>query len=182
MTDIAPLSPLAQLKASLEAEGSSFRQPEIANPETISNALSAVINFILTDAFNLTEEENMWVSYHLNSILEPVSILRPRVLLAAVKREVDDKEYSQQLFQRDWRAAGFLPTESDVRYAPLEDWVEALSEIVLISYPDLRPLLKSSIIGSIHGVMTELGVSENISDSRGSLYLPTAIRHLVGLS
>lgn len=181
MTDIAPLSPLTQLKASLHIE-SDFQPVIQKDPKTISNALSAVINFILTDAFNLTEEENMWVSYHLNSILEPVSVLRPRVLLAAVKREVDEQEYSDKLFNRNWREAGFLNVEAEVRYAPLDDWVEALSEIVLVSYPDLRPLLKSSIIGSIHGVMTELGVSEDINESRGSVYLPTAIRHLVGLS
>jgi len=185
MTDTSTVitSPLTLLQASLKEDEGKPKTDEMSmDLHSINNALSAVINFILTDAFNLTEEENMWVSYHLNTILEPVSVLRPRVLLAAVKRELDNKEYSDKLFRRDWASAGYIDPEADVRYAPLEDWVEALSEIVLVSYPDLRPLLRSSIIGSIHGVMTELGVSEDLTVSRGSVYLPTAIRHLVGLA
>ena len=183
MTDISTPSPLVLLQASLEKDRT-IRNTTAINEDlrSINSSLSAVINFILTDAFNLTAEENMWVSYHLNTILEPVSVLRPRVLLAAVKRELENKEYSDKLFTRNWADAGYIDPETDIRYAPLEDWVEALSEIILVSYPDLRPILRSSIIGSIHGVMTELGVSDDVRTSRGSVYLPTAIRHLVGLA
>lgn len=182
MTDVDSLALLAQLKESLRKENSEHPGLPQVSPHDVCAGIASVINFIITDAFNLTEEENMWVSYHLKSILEPVSILRPRVLLAAVKQELESKEYSDKLFNRNWATSGYAQVEAHVRYAPLEDWVESLSEIILVSYPDLRPLIKSSIIGSILGVMAELGVSDDIRESRGSMYLPTAVRRLVGLS
>jgi hypothetical protein len=147
------------------------------------NALSSVINFIITDAFNLKPEESMWVAYHLGQILEPLKHIKSDALLGAVQRELDCGEYSKRMFKRDSDIANNtadIAFSTGVRYAPVSDWVEGISEIVLGSYTDLRPMIQSSIVGSIHGLFLELGVGDNPRKSRASSYLPNAVRFLLG--
>jgi nicotinamide mononucleotide adenylyltransferase len=149
-----------------------------SNPNNV-NALSSVMNYIITDAFNLSTEESMWVGYHLGNILSPLNNIIPSALMGAVKQEMSTREYSNRLFKRGEVSSLPETEKSGVRYAPIENWVESLSEVVLSSYPNLRPMIKSSIIGSIHGLLTELGINST-KKSRGSLYLPNAVRHLLG--
>ena len=179
------ISPFEQLRIALGKQSSvHVKVPVKHSLQDISNAVSSVMNYILTDAFDLTQEESFWVGYELRNVLAPVSALRPRVYLAAVSQELETGEYSDKLFSRNWDTAGRnsnsdAPTDS--RQAPISDWAEMLSEIVLISYPDLRGMITASIIGSIYGILSELGLSDDLKVSRKSQYLPTAIRHLVGL-
>jgi hypothetical protein len=177
------LSPLEQLRIALgEQPQIRVEIPQNHTLQDISSAVSSVMNYILTDAFDLTSEESFWVGYELKTILSPISALRPRMYLAAVKKELDSKEYSEKLFSRDWDAAGQSQvTDPSVRQAPISDWVEMLSEVVLVSYPDLRSSLQAAVVGSIYGILTELGLSDDENTTRKSLYLPTAIRHIVGL-
>lgn len=181
-TDLV-ISPFEQLRIALGKQNNvHVKIPVKHSLQDVSNAVSSVINYILTDAFDLTQEESFWVGYELRSVLAPVSALRPRVYLAAVKQELETGEYSQKLFARDWDSAGTTSQSTGAaRQAPISDWAEMLSEIVLISYPDLRGMITASIIGSIYGILSELGLSDNSRTSRKSSYLPTAIRHLVGL-
>lgn len=150
-----------------------------ATPSTV-NAIASVMDYIITDAFDLSTEESLWVGYHLGNILSPLSNIIPTALMGAVKQEIMNKEYSGRLFKRGSVPPRSIELTSGVRYAPIEDWVESLSEVVLSSYPNLRPMIRSSIIGSIHGLLTELGINGNPRKSRGSLYLPNAVRHLLG--
>lgn len=150
---------------------------------TTVNALSSVINFIITDAFNLNPEDSLWVGYHLGEILSPLKTIIPTSLLGAVQRELESGEYSKRMFERNSRASYMEDSASfteGVRYAPVSDWVEGVSEIVLGSYPTLRPMIRSSIIGGIHGLFLELGVSDDPRKSRASSYLPTSVRYLLG--
>jgi hypothetical protein len=183
MTDLI-ISPFEQLRIALGKQNSvHVKVPVKHSLQDISNAVSSVMNYILTDAFDLTQEESFWVGYELRSVLAPVSALRPRVYLAAVSQELETGEYSEKLFSRNWDEAGKTPqnSTSDSRQAPISDWAEMLSEIVLISYPDLRSFIAASVIGSIYGILSELGLSDDMKTTRKSQYLPTAIRHLVGL-
>lgn len=178
------ISPFEQLRLALGKQSNvHVKVPVKHSLQDISNAVSSVMNYILTDAFDLTQEESFWVGYELRSVLAPVSALRPRVYLAAVSQELETGEYSEKLFSRNWDTAGTgqQNQSSDSRQAPISDWAEMLSEIVLISYPDLRGMITASIIGSIYGILSELGLSDDMRNSRKSQYLPTAIRHLVGL-
>lgn len=146
------------------------------------NALSSVINFIITDAFNLTPEDSLWVAYHLGEILSPLQNIAPSALLGAVQRELEVGEYSTRMFERTNRTMYTADPQfsAGVRYAPVSDWVEGISEIVLGSYPYLRPMIRSSIVGSIHGLFTELGVGDDPRQSRASGYLPNGVRYLLG--
>lgn len=156
------------------------KQYEISN-RTVS-ALSSVVNYIITDAFDLTSEESLWVGHHLAQILAPLKDIAPRAILGAVQKEIESGEYSLRMFERSVRTP--LPAASAefneaVKYAPVTDWVEGISEIILGSYPDVRPMIRSSIVGSIHGLFTELGVGDNKKNSRPSAYLPTSVRYLL---
>lgn len=178
------ISPFEQLRIALGKQNSvNVKVPVKHSLQDISNAVSSVMNYIVTDAFDLTQEESFWVGYELRTVLAPVSALRPRVFLAAVSQELETGEYSDKLFSRNWDMAGKTPSNQNgnSRQAPISDWAEMLSEIVLISYPDLRGMITASIIGSIYGILTELGLSEDMKTTRKSEYLPTAIRHIVGL-
>lgn len=152
-----------------------------------TNALSSVINYIVTDAFNLDPEESLWVGYRLEIVLSPLRHIPPKVILAAVDRELSCGEYSNRMIQRVSRSSAMTAYADTsfslgVRYAPVSDWVEGISDIVLNSYPNLKPMLKSSIVGSINGLFIELGVSDDPRKSRSSLYLPTSVRYLISVN
>lgn len=178
------ISPFEQLRIAMgKQDDIRVKLPVRHSLQDISNAVSTVMNYILTDAFDLTQEESFWVGYELRNVLAPVSALRPRVYLAAVGQELDTGKYSEKLFGRNWDMAGKNPPtgETGAKQAPISDWAEMLSEIVLVSYPDLREFIAASVIGSIYGILVELGLSDDPKTGRKSEYLPTALRHIVGL-
>lgn len=152
-----------------------------------ATALSSVINYIITDAFDLTAEESLWVGYYLGEILTPLKNINPSLILAAVDKEINSGEYSTRMLKR-LSIASSMPQQINltsqnfnkgVKYAPVADWVEGISEIILSSYPNLRPMIRSSIVGSIHGLFLELGVDDNPRQSRASLYLPNSVRYIL---
>lgn len=161
-------------------------QPEekllkLVEAERTVSALSSVVNYIITDAFNLTSDESFWVGMMLNTSLEPLKTIIPSATLGAVRQELSIGTYSQRLFERaSIPANATQPTTYDknVEYASVSDWTEGICEIILSGYPHLRPILKTRIIGSVYGIFRELGVGET-SKSRPSIYLPTNIRFLL---
>lgn len=176
------ISPWEQLRVALGEQVHFNVKPAVThNLQDTTKAVACVINYILTDAFDLAQEESFWVGYELQSILSPISALRPHMYLAAVKQELDTKEYSNKLFEHNWEVAGTGQKTFSSMQAPISDWAEMLSEIVLVSYPDLRAALQAAVIGSIYGVLVELGLTENVNTSRQSVHLPNAMRYLAGL-
>lgn len=163
-------------------------QPEekllkLVEAERTVSALSSVVNYIITDAFNLTSEESFWIGMLLNNSLEPLKTIIPRSTLGAVRQELQAGTYSQRLFERANLPANATSTltptyDENVEYASVSEWTEGIGEIILSGYPHLRPMLKSRIIGSVFGIFRELGVGET-KNSRPSLYLPTNIRFLL---
>jgi len=142
------------------------------------DAIGTVVHYTLSDAFDLVAEESLWVSWHLKEILDPLQDEHPSAIQAAVKQELDNWAYSNALFNRDQDRGSVHRQNGDVKYASLDDWTEAITEIIFASYPDLRPMIKSRIIGSVSGLLFELGL-RNGKDSRASLYLPNALRYIV---
>lgn len=173
------LNPYEQLKLAMgELETISIPQTK-ADPEGVVRAMSSVLNYIITDSFRLAEEESIWVSYALGEILNPLKVLRPRVLLAAVKQELNDSLYTDKMIERDWDNTE--PISGHGKQAKISEWAEMLSEIILVSYPDLRGFITASIVGTVYGILDELGLSEDTENSRQSAYLPNAIRQMTGL-
>lgn len=141
-------------------------------------AIATVVTYTLTDAFDLVAEESIWVGWHIQEILAPLRDEHASCLQVAVKKELDTFVYSNALFERGQNKGAHHPQADKVKYASLDDWTEAMTEIIFASYPDLRPMTKARIIGSISGLLNELGLT-NDRYSRASLYLPTALRHIV---
>jgi hypothetical protein len=146
-------------------------------------ALSSVINYIITDAFGLDAEESMWLGYNLNQVLEPLTELLPTSILVAVDQEMRCEEYSNRLMtllaNPNRIASNSISKTPGVKYATLNAWVEGICEIILGSYPSIRPMYKARIVGSVHGLFQELGLTNNLKTSRASLYLPTSVRFIL---
>jgi hypothetical protein len=168
---------LANVQPSEQDEKEVFKKASQA-----TKALATVINYVITDAFGLKAEESVWVGYHLNKILKPLRNIIPTTVLISVDQEMYSSEYSNRLMSlvANNEQGQYLNTkdEEGVRFAPLTDWVEWVGEVILFSYPTLRPMIKSAIIGSVYGLFQELGLSEDPKNSRASLYLPNSIRFI----
>jgi hypothetical protein len=145
----------------------------------VAKAISSVMNFIISDAFNLNDEEHIWVGYHLSKIIKPLEFVKPTIILGAVKRELNFGEYSERLFQYKQNAEVQHAIPAAVRTAKLEDWTTVISAAILSSYPDARPMIQASVVGSVYGMLSELGISNDLTLSRQSTYLPTAVRFVL---
>lgn len=147
------------------------------NHKTVK-AIGTVVAYTISDAFDLVPEEVMWTRWHLDEILEILEGECPSGVQVAVKQELDNYVYSAALSERD-RVAGKVHQPSEnIKYASKDDWTEALTEIIFASYPDLRPMTHSRIVGSISGLLEEIGLTNN-GNSRASLYLPNVLRYIV---
>lgn len=147
-----------------------------ANSRKVARAISSVINFIVTDAFNLTEEEHIWLGYQLGKILKPLEFIKPNIVLSAVKRELTTNEYSERLYAYK-QSADIVIDKTIVRSATIEDWTTVVSSAILSSYPDAKPMIQASVIGSVYGIFAELGLTTDNHTSRQSIYLPNAVRY-----
>lgn len=151
--------------------------PQACDSRVVS-AISTVVTYMLADAFDFTAEESIWVGWNLQELLSPLRKEHSNALQVAVARELDTFEYSQALFDRDKERGSVRGQHDNVKYASLDDWTEAVTEIIFASYQHLRPMTKARIIGSVAGLLAELGIT-NDTNSRASLYLPNSLRHIV---
>lgn len=142
-------------------------------PNQVCAAMRTVITFTITDVFDLTPEETLWLSYHMGTILEPFEASKPKAIPVPVMHELMTRQYSSSLSTRE--QGQYAHKESEIEDTRLSDWVEIIMEMVTSSYQPIRPLVEASVRGQISGVLTELGVGIEKSP-RGALYLPNAVR------
>lgn len=152
-------------------------KPKKYNAKEVAHAIRSVVNYIVSDAFNLSEEEHMWLGYQLAKIMKPLEFINPSIVLGAVRRELNTKEYSERLFNYKPSSKIFQPAQKAVRTATLEDWTTVISSAILSSYPEARPMVQASVIGSVYGMLQELGLTNDVDESRQSMYLPNAVRY-----
>lgn len=150
---------------------------EKTEPKTVARAITSVVNFIISDAFNLSDEEHIWLGYQLGKIIKPLEFIKPTIVLGAVKRELSTGDYSERLFNYKQTEKVHYSVSPIVRNASLEDWTTVISSAILSSYPDARHMVQASVIGSIYGMLAELGLSNDPEKSRQSMYLPNAVRY-----
>ena len=149
------------------------------NPDSrVAHAAAArtVILQVVSEAFDLYDEEEMWLGYHLDNVLAPLLDVLPHTVPLAMRQEMLDGTYSRQLELRG-RAKllrGQAKYDSGVLNATVADWVEALLGPIFMSYR-LRPLVEDSIRGQLAGLLRELGVG-NAKNPRGALFLPNDLR------
>lgn len=145
--------------------------------KTVARAISSVVNYIITDAFNLSDEEHIWLGYQLGKILKPLEFIQPTIILGAVKRELSTGDYSERLFNYSQSEKIQQSVNPSIRKASLEDWTTVISSAILSSYPEARPMVQAAVVGSIYGMLQELGLSNDMEQSRQSMYLPNAVRY-----
>jgi hypothetical protein len=185
-----PMDKLTALKKQQEAENVSTNYVDNAyvstvettpahNPRIVGRAIASVINYIVTDAFNLTEDEHRWLGLQLGKIMRPLESLPTEILLSSVIQEISTGEYSKRLF--DYQPKPSIPNEfySNVRMALLEDWVTVISSAILSSYPTVKPMVQAATVGQIYGMLSTLGLTNDIETSRKSTYLPNAVKYLI---
>lgn len=168
---------LNTLMDSLKAPTLSKEMVKAYDDQTV-NAITVVVNWTMSDAFDLTAEETIWLGWKLQEVLSPLRTEHAENIQAAVKQELDTFVYSAALFERSHEKGALHAQLADVKYASLDEWTKAITEIVFASYPDLRPMIAARIVGSISGLFYELGL-RNDKKSRASIYLPTALRYIV---
>jgi hypothetical protein len=152
---------------------------EAKNPRETGRAIASVINFLLTDSFNLSEREHEWLGYQLGKIIKPLETLPAEIVLASVNKELETGEYSARLF--NYRQNPEIPENlyGKTKTALLEDWVTVISSAILSSYPTAKPMIQAATVGQIYAVLSELGLTNSIETSRRSVYLPNAVRYLL---
>lgn len=152
---------------------------EQKNPRETGRAIASVINFLLTDSFNLSEREHEWLGYQLGKIIKPLETLPAEVMLASVNKEIETGEYSERLF--NYKQSAEIPETlyGKTKTALLEDWVTVISSAILSSYPTAKPMVQAATVGQIYAVLSELGLTNSIETSRRSVYLPNAVRYLL---
>ena len=152
-------------------------KPKKYDAKQVAHAIRSVVNYIVSDAFNLSQEEHLWLGYQLAKIMKPLEFITPSIVLGAVRRELNTKEYSERLFSYKPSEKIFQPAQKIVRTATLENWTTVISSAILSSYLEARPMVQASVIGSVYGMLQELGLSNDLDDSRQSMYLPNAVRY-----
>lgn len=145
----------------------------------VVNAVWKVITFTICDVFALTEPEQHWVSYKVRTALLPYMGRPWGVLPNAVKCELDTGEYSRRL---NTLSKSSYPQEEDLdgptKTASPQEWAQALGDVAIKTF-QARQITDFAFIGTIAGILAELGVGAS-TNPRGSSYLPTSVRALLG--
>lgn len=143
------------------------------SPQQTCGAMRTVITYTITDVFDLTQEEALWLSYHIKNILVPFENVKPKAVPIPVTQELLTRQYSNHLLARE--KGTYASKDADIEDTCLNDWVDIIMEMVTSCYQPMRPLTEASVRGQISGVLTELGVGIE-KNPRGALYLPNAVR------
>jgi hypothetical protein len=147
-----------------------------------ADAFRVVLTYTITDAFALTVEESLWVSYHLTGVLQPLRRMVPSRLPLAVRHELLEQTYSERMntFETRDHDSVALPADPEVTAADLDDWAIVIAETVTSCYP-LRPITESGMYGQITGLLRELGVGHP-TNPRAARYLPNAVKTRIATS
>lgn len=151
----------------------------LKNPDNeVAHAAAFRIIFIYTisSSFDLNEEETIWVGYQLDSILSPLLRYKPNTVPFPVRQEMLKKTYSYLLEQKsrvDKKTITSQKFSNNVLIAELADWVDALMNILTMSY-NLKPVDEIKIRGELSVLLSSLGVGALISPRMAS-HLPNDI-------
>jgi hypothetical protein len=139
-------------------------------------AFRTVVLQVVTEAFDLYDEEHLWLGYHLDTVFAPLMDTLPHTVPLAVRQEMLDGTYSRLLELRNKakRMQGQTSWDANVLHASAEEWTDALLSPVFSCY-SLRPLTESGMRGNLLGLLRELGVG-SAENPRGSTFLPNDLR------
>jgi len=140
----------------------------------VLRAIRTVMTFTIADVFDLTEDEVLWVSYHLDQALVPFAGCKMHSIASPVRQEVLTGDFSDKLNRRNRGLIAPQCSSGSVAEAHVLDWASVVSNVVTLTYT-ARPIIMAGFVGAVAGILTELGVG-NADNPRASRYLPNAIR------
>lgn len=154
-------------------EGKTNRTQGFSNKQKCG-AMRTVITFTITDVFNLTPDESIWLSYRVDQILKPFEEVAPNVLPTSVTHELTTRQYSTYLSERS--EGSYNTPDETIEEASITDWTDVFMEMICSTYAPIRPMLEASVRGELTGLLMELGVGIE-KGQRCALYLPNSVRY-----
>jgi hypothetical protein len=145
----------------------------------INSAFRKVIAYNITDIFDLTVEETMWLQRELISYFPDLSIYSSNSIPLAVKKELEEKKYTSMLSQRalSESARGSSITHKTGTIPERKYWVMLFLSSLESSYK-----LPANITLQLHEmldrILSELGVSAK-DNPRGATKMPAELRLLL---
>lgn len=158
------------------------RQRYESNDSVTAKAFSSVLTYIIADAFDLSGDEILKVGYYISDMMSPLEHVKASAVPPVVLEEIKYSRYSQKLFTKTDSNVSTTDLKKPligVRVASLTTWVEGFSDVIFNSYTELTPMYKSRIVGSLQELFSSLGLDNDLSKTRPSIYLPNAIRTLM---
>lgn len=139
--------------------------------ETCS-AFKGALTYMISDSFNLTDEETIWAGYQIKQVLSVFEETYPQALPNAVSHELLTKQYSKSVMRR--KDGIYLSAKDGGEPADLKSWVNVIMDMVDSAYrPD--PFEDARIRAQFTSILEDLGVGKS-QNPRAALYLPNAIR------
>lgn len=152
------------------------------SPHVQSAAIRKVLMYLISDALDLIEEEEVWAGWQLDDILSNLMEEQPHSVPFSARQEMLNGTYTKLLEARrrtmEKRAnSNALLYSSTVKQASANDWAEAILGTLQTSY-NLHPLDEMKFKSQLVNLFSELGVG-NANNPRGAAYIPSDIRRKV---
>ncbi len=138
------------------------------DPTEVVNALYSSIYAIVADAFSLSNAERDKVRSQLDSLFKSLHGKKVIALPMIVERELINSHYSKTLA---YEFNGKV--ENNGVQATVQDWAIIFNGLINDTL-DVPPMVSSSNLGHIVGILNDLGVGSN----KKSRYLPTSVRQI----
>ena len=139
----------------------------------VLRALSTTLVATLSDAFDLVEEERLYLGLRLDDALSVLEQYDLRAVPLGVGEEMRNGVYSRRLATLSARQASPHLVEPGVRSASLQRWCAVISDqIRTLTGDQLDAVDAARMDASLVSTLEDLGVGE-----RASRYLPNAVRY-----
>lgn len=152
--------------------------PRVFNKD-VSGAFKKVLAYNISEIFDLTIEETMWMQRTLNENFPNLNKYASSTLPLAVKQELESKSHSKLLSQRALSESkrGSAITKSGHQIPAREYWVMFLLSSLKESF-ELSPQDSLKIYELIDSILSTLGVG--IKDNpRGATKIPSEMKYLL---
>lgn len=150
--------------------------PSPKSSVAVACAMRNVLLHLISEAFDLREEETIYAGVALDNALAPLLDIQSHTVPFAVRQEMLDGSYSRVLELRaKARVRRANPLfDASLSQPTLSEWVETLISPIETSY-DLRPVVIAGLRGAFSTLLSDLGVGDP-RNPRAAAYVPADMR------
>lgn len=153
----------------------------VPNPESAvahAEAIRKVLLYLIVDTLDLSGEEEVWVSWQLDSMIGEVANEYPTSVPLAARMEMLKGVYSTMLEERRESFNGKRSVarmwNRSVAHASADDWAEAVLDTLQFSY-NLSGDQYVRFMNKLVSMFNNLGVGAD-DNPRGASYIPSGIK------